>query len=135
MVITIPGECVAKQRPRAHNNIIYTPAKTTNYEGLVALCANEVINNGEKPFINDEALECKILICTAIPKSTSKKKANLMRDCIIRPTKKPDIDNCVKSILDGMNGVVFKDDKQVVSLLVEKIYADIPSVRVVINAI
>lgn len=139
MVIKIPGECTAKQRPHARNmgnfTTLYTPEKTTNYEGLVALCANQVINDGNQPFINDEPLECKILIFTAIPKSTSKKKANLMRECVIRPTKKPDVDNCAKSILDGMNGVVYKDDKQVVSLMVEKFYADVPSVMVIIDAI
>lgn len=33
--ITIPGEPVAKARPRVCGNIAYTPTKTKNYETLV----------------------------------------------------------------------------------------------------
>ena len=34
----------------------------------------------------------------------------------------PDIDNLVKFILDGMNGLIYKDDAQVVKLIVQKLY-------------
>ena len=43
------------------------------------------------------------------------------------PLKKPDIDNCIKVILDSLNGIAYKDDSQVVSLKIEKYYADKPS--------
>ena len=42
----------------------------------------------------------------------------------IRPTKKPDNDNIAKIILDALNGVAYQDDKQVVSLQVEKYYTE-----------
>jgi len=38
----------------------------------------------------------------------------------ISPTKDMDVDNLAKSYLDGLNGVVWIDDKQVVKLTVEK---------------
>ena len=41
----------------------------------------------------------------------------------ISPTKKPDIDNIVKSILDSMNKFAFKDDNQITKLEVEKKYS------------
>ena len=41
---------------------------------------------------------------------------------IISPTKKPDIDNIVKIVLDAMNKFAFKDDTQITKLEVEKIY-------------
>ena len=40
----------------------------------------------------------------------------------ISPTKKPDIDNIVKVVLDAMNKFAFKDDTQIVKLEVEKLY-------------
>ena len=40
----------------------------------------------------------------------------------IRPTTKPDVDNCAKAILDALNGVCYLDDRQVVDLRVEKYY-------------
>ena len=41
----------------------------------------------------------------------------------ISPTKKPDIDNIVKVVLDSMNKFAFKDDTQITKLEVEKKYA------------
>ena len=40
----------------------------------------------------------------------------------ISPTKKPDIDNVVKIVLDALNKIAFKDDNQITKLYVEKIY-------------
>ena len=40
----------------------------------------------------------------------------------ISPTKKPDIDNIVKVVLDAMNKFAFRDDTQIVKLEVEKLY-------------
>ena len=45
-----------------------------------------------------------------------------MLNNIISPTKKPDIDNIVKIVLDAMNKFAFKDDTQITKLEVEKIY-------------
>ena len=47
-----------------------------------------------------------------------------MLEGIISPTKKPDIDNIAKSVLDALNKFVFKDDNQVSKLSVEKRYAE-----------
>lgn len=38
------------------------------------------------------------------------------------PTKKPDIDNIVKVVLDALNGLAYKDDTQVVRVLAQKSY-------------
>jgi Holliday junction resolvase RusA-like endonuclease len=41
-------------------------------------------------------------------------------------TKQPDLDKLVRAIGDGLTGVVFLDDKQVVDLHARKCYADYP---------
>ena len=51
----------------------------------------------------------------------------------IRPAKKPDIDNVIKSILDALNGVAYHDDTQVVAVFAEKYYSDTPRVEVEIG--
>ena len=39
-------------------------------------------------------------------------------------TKKSDIDNITKIILDALNGVAYKDDAQIVELKAKKIYGE-----------
>ena len=83
----------------------------------------------------DAPLEVHIIAYYEIPKSISKKKKQEMLEDKIRPTIKPDTDNIAKSILDSLNGIAYKDDKQIVSLKVDKYYAEIPSVFVEIKEV
>lgn len=45
----------------------------------------------------------------------------------LRPTTKPDVDNYVKGVKDGLNKVIWQDDSQVVNLTVRKFYSMHPS--------
>ena len=65
-----------------------------------------------------------------IPKSMSKSNREKVYHGKLRPTKKPDLDNIAKIVLDSLNGLAYKDDSQVVSLKIEKYYADKPLVKV-----
>ena len=51
----------------------------------------------------------------------------------IRPTKKPDIDNILKSLFDGLNKTAFSDDTQIISVEAEKYYA--PQEKLVVDII
>ena len=53
----------------------------------------------------------------------------------ILPTKKPDVDNVAKIILDGLNCIAWDDDTQVVDLSVSKYYSEEPRVSVMIEEI
>lgn len=55
-------------------------------------------------------------------KSVSKKRRGQMLSGAERPTKKPDIDNIVKVVLDALNGLAYKDDTQVVRVFAQKSY-------------
>lgn len=66
-----------------------------------------------------------------IPKSTSKKKYELMMNGDVLPRKKPDLDNVAKIIMDALNGLAYEDDKDIVELQITKEYSDEP--RVVIE--
>jgi Holliday junction resolvase RusA-like endonuclease len=125
----IMGEPVGKGRPKFSSRggfaRAYTPKKTTDYEKKVRECYLDQI--GTK---FECALRVEITAFYPIPKSTSKKnRVKMLRD-EIRCTKKPDIDNIAKIILDALNGVAYEDDKQVVSIEVNKMYGQVPKVAV-----
>ena len=118
----VPGKVIGKGRPRlnSYTGVVYTPTRTKDYESLV-----------EQYFLlkypRFKALEVRIKVNIiayfSIPKTTKKSDINEMLENNISPTKKPDIDNIVKSILDSMNKFAFKDDNQITKLEVEKKYA------------
>lgn len=64
-------------------------------------------------------------VCFAVPTAFSRRKRAQALAGYLWPTKKPDIDNTMK-LCDALNGVVWIDDKQVVSGTVHKIYGDRP---------
>lgn len=126
--IIIEGEPKGKARPRVTKaGITYTPQETVNYENWVKLC----YRTQTKTTFEGE-VHARIDAYFQIPKSTSKKKAELMEEKEIRPTKKPDVDNIAKIILDSLNGIAYKDDSQVVSCLVCKYYSEKPRVEVLL---
>ena len=80
-------------------------------------------------------LDLRVFAYYAIPKSTSKKKRKLMLDKVIRPTKKPDMDNIIKIIADSLNKIAYHDDAQIVDTMVRKFYSENPRVEISIQNI
>ena len=65
-----------------------------------------------------------------IPASWSNKRKTAAATGQIWPTSKPDIDNLCKIAWDAMNGIVYKDDSQIVESRLFKGYHDEPCLRV-----
>lgn len=131
ITFTIPGPAVGKGRPRAtRQGRLYTPEKTVRYESLVALAAQEAMQD---KWPTEYPIRITINIYCDIPQSWSQKKKNAALDGTIRPTGKPDWDNVGKAISDALNGIVYKDDKQIVWALVTKQYALAPCVEVQVS--
>lgn len=133
---TIPGAPVGKGRPRIarHGGFVrtYTPEKTVNYESLVALAGQQAMA-GRDPLLVPVSL--RLNVCCAVPASWSGKKQARAIAGEIRPASKPDLDNVLKAICDGLNGVAWKDDVQVVEATVSKSYSHSPRVDAVIQPI
>lgn len=124
MKFIIQGKATGKGRPRLGRWGTYTPQKTVDYENLVKFSYLQVTNDK----LVDCAIKIKIKAYFEPPKSTSKKK---YKELIGKPyTKKPDIDNLCKSILDGLNGIAYTDDNQVTNLEIQKIYGEIARTEV-----
>lgn len=133
LIFTIPGEPVAKARPRVTRaGITYTPAKTVNYETLVKelFC---VTYPDHKPV----EIPVKLLLKAyfAIPSSWSAKKQQAALYGMIRPTKRPDWDNLGKLVSDSLNGLAYKDDSQIVEATAAKYYSDRPRVEIEITEV
>lgn len=127
----VDGDPVAKGRPRAgmtdEGIRMRTPAKTKAYERKIRTAARLAMH-GRIPFGRPVSL--KVAIFLPIPQSWPKARQTRARLDIIRATNKPDADNVLKAIKDGMNDIVYEDDSQVVDIVVTKKYAVVPRVEV-----
>ncbi|KVN30719.1 endodeoxyribonuclease RusA [Burkholderia pyrrocinia] len=127
----VPGKPVAKGRPRFARQggfvRAYTPEATERYENLVKMAAREAMRDAQ-PY--EGPVRLIVNIGLPIPTSWSAKRQNAAAAGAIGATKKPDADNVVKALKDGMNGVVYADDGQVVDLWISKRYARVPGVRI-----
>jgi len=131
--LVVPGEPCGKQRARTFYDrrvgrvVSKTPEKTKNYETFIReLFA--VKYAGFLPLA--DAVRLRINIYRGIPKSESQKRAGKMEATLIRPTTRPDASNVLKAVEDALNGLAFRDDSQLVEVLVQKYYSHTPRVEI-----
>ncbi len=124
-VFTVYGSPVAQGRPRfarAGNFVrTYDPEKSRSWKQDVKAQVLDALKG--TPEIHDGPLGVKLYFHLPRPKSLPKK--------VVHHVKKPDADNLAKAIKDALRGVVYRDDSQIVTLVVSKQYGDPP--RVVIG--
>ena len=129
MHITINQPPVPKSRPRmTKSGHVYTPQKTRDYEELVALLARIATHH-----TLDGPLKLTIDFYMPMPKSIKTKMTKSGQ--IFRPATKPDIDNLIKAVLDGMNGIAYYDDKQIVEIYCREFYSDNPRTEIELEEI
>ena len=110
----IVGKPVSKGRPRFGrakngNMVAYTPFKTRKYE-------QEVKSLFQIAMFGKAMLEGPVKV-TITAYFNSKKKTGWH-------TSRPDLDNIIKAILDGLNGIVFHDDAAVAEIIASKKYGE-----------
>ena len=135
---TVPGQPKGKARARTvrrggGKSFSYTPEGTVLYENLIKTCYLQ--DAGHVLFNDGQPLAVSITAFYEVPKSYSKKKKQEMLDGQLYPTKKPDIDNIAKCVLDALNKLAYRDDTQVVRLHMEKHYDQVPRVEVEIREV
>ena len=125
MKFTVMVEPAAKARPRAtviHGHAsMYTPKKTVDLEQAIRKAGMEEGTTFDK----DDALSMDIRFVVLKPKSAPKKR--------VFCTKRPDLDNMTKAVLDALNKYVYPDDSQIIALSTIKHYGEPPRIEVTIQ--
>jgi Holliday junction resolvase RusA-like endonuclease len=108
------GKPVSKARPRFGRSkggkpVTYTPLRTRMYE-------QEIKTLAQVAMFGKEMLEGPVRV-TITAFFAHKTKTGYH-------TSRPDLDNIVKSILDGLNGVIFEDDAVVAEIVASKKYGE-----------
>ncbi len=128
LTLVVPGAPRGKGRPRfARSGHAFTDAKTRNYEAYIkALFVQKYpdFTPLEGP------LEMEIGVYFAVPASASKKRKQDMLWQHKYPVKRPDCSNALKACEDALNTLAYRDDAQLVSVLVTKKYALSPKVEI-----
>ena len=126
--ITIDGKPQPKERPKVYNGHGITPTRTRNYEAMIA----SLWLQKHYPTL-EGAIKVDIEFYYPIPQTWSKKKKEAAERFDIVPTVRPDLDNLVKIVLDGLNGIAFEDDKQIALIWSQKLYSRNPRTEVYVS--
>ena len=99
LTFKVEGNCVPKQRPRkGKGGQFYTPKRTLDYEEKVRVAA---LAKKARPSDKVVMLKCRFHF---------------------DDRRNRDLDNCVKSVSDALNGVAWDDDAQICHLHAHKYY-------------
>jgi Holliday junction resolvase RusA-like endonuclease len=116
---TVPGIPQSKLRHRTFvtksgHQKQYTPQETILYENMVAICCREAMNGtSQEKSIGPVRLAARFYFPIA---ETRRRKTG---ECDPH-AQRPDLDNCIKSIKDGLNGVAWNDDCCVCEVVASK---------------
>ena len=132
---TVEGDIFGKERPRVnmYTGNIYTPNKTKDYERYICECF--CLKYPHYVPIETRA-KIEIVAFFKIPNTLKKAEKELAAKGELSPTKKPDIDNIAKVVLDALNKVSFSYHDvfiQIHKIIVEKKYNDISKLEIKIE--
>ncbi len=117
LTFTVPGRPQPKQRPRlakrGRHAFVYTPKETLAYEAAVASAALKEIP--ETGWRSDMDYRVSIQL-------------------VFENNRLVDLDNCIKSVLDGLNNVLWADDSSVCWVSAERQFDAEPCARVQVRA-
>ena len=111
----------------------YTPRETVEFERAVAWACRSACKGLQMP--ENAPLRLDAVFYMPIPKSANKALRERMAGERTMHTKKPDVDNLLKSVLDGCNGIAYKDDNQIAQIRATKVYSENPRIAVTIETI
>jgi len=124
----VPGAPIPWARTGGHGKVRFTPARVRSYEAKVAACAQAA---GVEPLSGPIALTIGFYLPR--PKRLLRRKDP---DRALPCDRRPDLDNLVKAIKDGLGGVAYADDGQVAQVLATKLYHErggVPRVEIEIR--
>ena len=130
MKLVFEIEPVEQARPRAtrmgRGIRLYDPKKVSVYKKQLGMMCR--FQYKQAPLAGPLKVEMNFF--RHVQSSVSKKERKLRLSGRHRPVVKPDTDNYIKSTLDGLNGILWEDDNQIVDLIAHKYYSDNPRVEI-----
>ena len=134
---TVYGEPVAQGRPRAGKTargdvVMFDPGKSKDYKRYVAMIASQ---HRPKQLI-EQPVSLTVKVYRPIPGSWSKVKQAKAENGALLPTSKPDLSNYIKGVEDAIEGIILKNDSQVVNYGESgKWYSQNPRIEVTIKEV
>lgn len=110
---------------------VFTDNKTRLYEAQLRYVGEEVMA-GRPPI--SVALRVDVVARFPVAQSWSKRKRADALAGTIRPCTTPDADNILK-VMDGLNNIVWVDDRQIVDATVRKLYSERPGLTITVRPI
>ena len=130
LTVTIPGPIQAWQRAgRSKNGGHFTQPATRAAKRSIGWHAVQQVGQ----HCLQGALAVRLDVAMAVPAAWSAKRRAEALAGAVKPAVKPDVDNLSKTILDALNGVLWRDDAQVVDLHITKRYAAEPQTVITVR--
>lgn len=126
VIFTVPGHTVPWARMGGGKTVVpFIPAKQRSFMGVIKLFCQRALR-GRRPL--EGPLEVSIQAIYLRPKSHTRAR----REAPGAQWKgsKPDADNISKIVKDALNTIAWRDDGQIASLHVWKMYGDTPRLTV-----
>lgn len=136
IAFTVYGEPVAQGRPRGAVSdkgkvVMYDPAKSKDYKNYVSMVASK----HKPPSLIESAVSLTVKVYRPIPKM-SKVKHQRALEGNLRPTSKPDLSNYIKGVEDAIEGILLKNDSQVIDYGQSgKWYSDNPRIEIEVREV
>ena len=130
---TVPGEPRGKGRPRFSNGHTYTDSETRAYENKIVAYYKKAYGGFQFP--DSAFLSVDVVAYLPIPKSATKAAKSGMEQGTILPSRKPDVDNIEKAVLDALNHVAYRDDARVHRTSCVKYYGADPRLDITIKEV
>lgn len=132
VTIVIEGDPIAKGRPRfTRTGRVYTDARTRQAENTIR-AAWLTQATGREPHVGPVSIRIQFVF--QAPVSWPKWRRDLAQyEGQVPHLGRPDVDNLVKAIKDGLNGLAWVDDSQVTRLMARKDYGPASVTRIMLT--
>jgi len=91
----------------------------------LAMNAMLAVNESNAHPVTSDAVHVKCLFYFQKPKSTKRS--------VTQKVTKPDLDKLIRAVLDGLTGICYRDDSQVVSVEAYKRFGEYPHTRIIVE--
>lgn len=125
---TIPGPPVGKKRA-GQGTKRYTPGTTREFERIVGFHAKR---GRMTRTITPQPVGLILNIYYEPPKSWKADERKRALDGEIIPALTPDCSNVLKSVEDGMNKIIYEDDRQISDIRIRRRYAQATRINVTV---